>query len=484
MAARKEKDTCIYAKKQKRITHTQNTQRHDDMAMKQQIGDFMATGKAWITQAISKDNEGSYAEAKDCYLKGIDAYVMALKWEKSKPTKRVLSEAVEGYTKRAEVIAAILKSAKESSSPSPSSSNQKKVSAADAGGVGAAAAPTGDDGPMAQAMAKIPDVHWDDIAGLKEVKKLLQRSLLMPIQFPNLFAQENGRTPSRGILMYGPPGTGKTHLARAVATESKMPFFAIKCSSIVSKYVGDSEKAVRNLFDQARTMMPSILFIDEIDALASLRTANEQDSTRRLKNELFMQMEGVDNKDSNIYVIAATNLPLELDPAMLRRLPTMVYIPLPDKDARKALVHIHVKKMRHTLTDDDVSYVANATEGFSGSDITTMCREANLQPIARLQDATHFRLATTATTNNTDTGDNVLQGKEEGQEQTEYEPCLPTDDGATPLTLEDLRGKTIRDVPITIDDFKNALRTCKSTVAPADLKTFESFTALYGQVGS
>ncbi|AQK97231.1 P-loop containing nucleoside triphosphate hydrolase superfamily protein [Zea mays] len=165
-----------------------------------------------------------------------------------------------------------------------------------------------------------PDVKWESIKGLENAKRLLKEAVVMPIKYPKYFT--GLLSPWKGILLFGPPGTGKTMLAKAVATECKTTFFNISASSIVSKWRGDSEKLVKVLFELARHHAPSTIFLDEIDAIISQRgeARSEHEASRRLKTELLIQMDGLTKTDELVFVLAATNLPWELDAAMLRRL--------------------------------------------------------------------------------------------------------------------------------------------------------------------
>ncbi|XAR59347.1 Microtubule-severing ATPase [Bertholletia excelsa] len=228
-----------------------------------------------------------------------------------------------------------------------------------------------------------PDVKWESIKGLENAKRLLKEAVVMPIKYPKYFT--GLLSPWKGILLFGPPGTGKTMLAKAVATECKTTFFNISASSIVSKWRGDSEKLVKVLFELARHHAPSTIFLDEIDAIISQRGEgrSEHEASRRLKTELLIQMDGLMKTDELVFVLAATNLPWELDAAMLRRLEKRILVPLPNPEARRAMF----QELLPSHTEDEklpYDLLVERTEGYSGSDIRLVCKEAAMQPLRRL----------------------------------------------------------------------------------------------------
>ncbi|MGQ4890970.1 MAG: AAA family ATPase [Candidatus Njordarchaeia archaeon] len=230
-----------------------------------------------------------------------------------------------------------------------------------------------------------PDIKWDDIADLEDVKRTLMEAIVWPMLRPDLF--EGSRQPWKGILLFGPPGCGKTLLAKAVAGNINATFFNVDSSIILSKWFGESAKIVRELFKMARKNQPAIIFIDEVDALASTREGSENDAMRRVKTTLLSQMDGLySKKGERLVVIAATNLPEDIDPAFRRRFEKRIYVPPPNKEARKEIFKIHLKGIE-VSNDVDFDKLAELTEGYTGSDIALIVREASMRPIRELAEA-------------------------------------------------------------------------------------------------
>uniref|UniRef100_A0A158P604 AAA domain-containing protein n=1 Tax=Angiostrongylus cantonensis TaxID=6313 RepID=A0A158P604_ANGCA len=202
-----------------------------------------------------------------------------------------------------------------------------------------------------------PNVKWSDIAGLETAKEALKEAVILPIKFPQLFT--GNRKPWRGILLFGPPGTGKSYIAKAVATEAdNSTFFSVSSSDLMSKWLGESEKLVKNLFALAREHKPSIIFVDEIDSLCSSRSDNESESARRVKTEFMVQMQGVGLNNDGVLVLGATNIPWILDAAIRRRFEKRIYIPLPEMNARKDMFRLDVGRNNNNLTDSDYKVCA------------------------------------------------------------------------------------------------------------------------------
>ncbi len=227
-------------------------------------------------------------------------------------------------------------------------------------------------------------VTWEDVAGLTLAKHTLQEAVILPMIRPDIF---NGiRAPSKGVLLYGPPGTGKTMLAKAVATESNATFFSISASSLTSKWVGESSKLVRALFDLANKKAPSVVFIDEIDSMLTKRKSSEHNGGRQLKTEFLVQFDGVrtSERKGHVLIIGATNRPWDLDDAVLRRLAKRVHIPLPDEMARRGIIENLMCKQNCEVTEDELNWIIQVTENYSGSDLKALCHEAALGPLRGL----------------------------------------------------------------------------------------------------
>lgn len=229
---------------------------------------------------------------------------------------------------------------------------------------------------------EVPDIHWEDVGGLELVKQELVEAIEWPLRYAPLF-QHAGAKPPKGILLYGPPGTGKTLLAKAVATESQANFISIKGPALMSKWVGESERGVREVFKKAKQAAPCIVFFDEIDALAPVRGAERGDSgvTGRVISQLLTELDGIEEL-RGVVVLAATNRLDMVDPALLRpgRFDSLIEIPLPDEKARQEIFQVHTRE-RPMARDVDLGSLARETEGFTGADIEAICRKATILAI-------------------------------------------------------------------------------------------------------
>lgn len=305
-----------------------------------------------------------------------------------------------------------------------------------------------------------PNVRWEDIAGLAEAKKSLHEAVVMPLQYPEFF--KGNVQPWKGILLYGPPGTGKTFLAKACATECNSTFFAVSSADVMSKYLGESERLIKELFRLAREKAPSIIFIDEIDSLCGTRGEGENESSRRVKTELLVQMSGVGTKCEGVLLLGATNLPWALDPAVRRRFERRVYIPLPDLEARKYLLKYKLKDLDRGLCEKDIFRVADLTQGFSCADLEILLRDAAFEPLNLAQCTDTFRPI-----------------RIDGHQK--FEPVEPGKQG------EFYRGNVYSLPPnslylpdITLQDLMKAMERTKPSVSTQDLQRYSEWTAQFG----
>ncbi|EHB03950.1 Fidgetin-like protein 1 [Heterocephalus glaber] len=284
---------------------------------------------------------------------------------------------------------------------------------------------------MNEIMDHGPPVHWGDIAGVEFAKTTIKEIVVWPMMRPDIFTGLRG--PPKGVLLFGPPGTGKTLIGKCIASQSGATFFSISASSLTSKWVGEGEKMVRALFAVARCQQPAVIFIDEIDSLLSQRGDGEHESSRRIKTEFLVQLDGATtSSEDRILVVGATNRPQEIDEAARRRLVKRLYIPLPEASARKQIVTNLMSREQCDLREEEIHQIVQRSDGFSGADMTQLCREASLGPIRSLQTA----------------------------------------DIAT-ITPDQVR-------PIAYVDFENAFRTVRPSVSSKDLELYEEWNKTFG----
>jgi transitional endoplasmic reticulum ATPase len=231
-----------------------------------------------------------------------------------------------------------------------------------------------------EVFTEVPDVKWEDVGGLEEVKQLLIEAVEWPLLHSPLF-KHAGVRPPKGILLHGPPGTGKTLLAKAVARQSEANFIAVKGPQLLSMWVGESERGVREVFHKARQAAPCIVFFDEVEALAPLRGSGETQVTERVVSQLLTELDGIEEL-KGVVVLAATNRLDRVDPALLRpgRFDFLVELPLPDRQARLEILHVHTRGMP-LAGDVNLESLAVATEGLAGADLEGLCHRAALLAI-------------------------------------------------------------------------------------------------------
>lgn len=425
-------------------------------------GDFLTKGIELIQKAIDLDTATQYEEAYTAYYNGLDYLMLALKYEKNPKSKDLIRAKFTEYLSRAEQLKEHL-TTEEENKKNKKDAPVKKASANNSNDDEA------DDKKLRGALSSAiltekPNVRWEDIAGLEGAKEALKEAVILPVKFPHLFTGK--RKPLSGILLYGPPGTGKSYLAKAVATEANSTFFSISSSDLVSKWMGESERLVKQLFAMARENKPSIIFIDEVDALTGQRGEGESEASRRIKTELLVQMNGVGNDPSGVLVLGATNIPWQLDSAIRRRFEKRIYIPLPDLASRAKMFELNIGDTPCSLTKEDYRTLGELTEGYSGSDVAVVVKDALMQPIRKIQSATHFK--------------NVSQDPE----YRRLTPCSPGDKDAVEMSWTDIEASELQEPDLTIKDFLKTIKTSRPTVNEEDLKKQEQFTKDFGQEGN
>ncbi|KAK8221998.1 Vacuolar protein sorting-associated protein 4 [Zalaria obscura] len=433
--------------------------------------DFLGRAINVVKNAIEQDTAGEYEKAYQLYYQALELFMLALKWEKNAKSKEMIRAKAGEYMERAEKLKNHL--------AEQEGGNRKKPSAvgangkvANGGGKGKGGEDDEDQDPESKKLRGAlagailtdkPNIKWEDVAGLEQAKEALKEAVILPIKFPHLFTGK--RQPWKGILLYGPPGTGKSYLAKAVATEANSTFFSVSSSDLVSKWMGESERLVKQLFNMARENKPSIIFIDEIDALCGPRGEGESEASRRIKTELLVQMDGVGRDSKGVLILGATNIPWQLDAAIRRRFQRRVHISLPDTPARMRMFELAVGSTPCELNQADFKQLAQLSEGYSGSDISIAVQDALMQPIRKIQTATHYKKVTV-----------------DGQEK--LTPCSPGDAGAMEMSWTDVETDQLLEPPLQVKDFVKAIKSSRPTVSQEDLVRSAEWTKEFGSEGA
>ena len=270
-----------------------------------------------------------------------------------------------------------------------------------------------------------------------------------------------------------PPGTGKSCLAKAAATEADSAFFSVSLPSLASKYLGESARVVKQLFDMARQSKPSIVFINEVDSLCSARGSGRgNEATYQIRMEFLAQMQGIGNNNDDVLVLGATNVPWSLDLAILRCFERRMYIPLPKAEARKLIFNFNLRNVPRDISDRDIIDMSRRAAGYSCADIAIVVKEALMEPIKRVQKATHFKVVLGPDPNNPGrVRDDLLV------------PCSPGDHGAIEMKWTDIDGGRMLEPPVTKRDFEKALAYTRPTMNAADIQQYEEWTRDFGQEG-
>ncbi|TXT61712.1 MAG: Vps4-like ATPase [Promethearchaeota archaeon] len=386
-------------------------------------------------EAVALDGKGKYRQAINKYQRAAESLLQFIKYNKNPTMVNRCKAQIEEYLERAKILKTHLDGPQVRKSRPGAGLDRDEGKLQDEGEGVSEEEKELLDTISGTILSESPNVKWKDIAGLQSSKQILREAIVLPILKPELFT--GARKPWSGVLLFGPPGCGKTLLAKAAATECQATFFSVSSADLLSKWLGESEKLISSLFKLARMKAPSLVFIDEIDSVATKRGGgSESGGERRVKTQLLSEIQGIKTtEDKPLLTLGATNRPWDIDNAMLSRFQKKVYVPLPDMKARAAIFKIHTKGVNMNLTEEDFVELAVRAEGYSGRDISNVCRETIMIPIRELD----------------------MSGVLENSDQD----------------------VNVRDV--TIDDFKKTLKKVKPMVDKHDLKHYQDWAEEFGE---
>jgi vacuolar protein-sorting-associated protein 4 len=343
-------------------------------------------------EATALDNAKKYEEAYNKYISAAESLLEFKKFNKNPKLVQLADQRANQYISRAKILQETMTKKQKVRTGSAGSKAEPGTKIPGAEGTdkeGGTTEELSDDEKELRAaiegsiITEKPSVTWADIAGMEDAKQALREAVVLPMARPDLFT--GARKPWRGILLVGPPGCGKTLLAKAAANECNTTFFSADSATLVSKWLGESEKLLKTLFKVANMDAPSLIFFDEIDSMATKRgTGNEGGGERRLKTQLLQEMQGLKVETNKLVVVmGATNMPWEIDTAVLRRFEKKIYIGLPTEEGREKIFLLSTKGVDK---DPTVNFkeLAKITDGYTGSDIATVCREVVMLPIREL----------------------------------------------------------------------------------------------------
>jgi len=428
-----------------------------------------------INEAVKEDKNKNFEEAYNYYNMALNYFRSALNYE-NESTKVVILQYINQYISRAEEIKNIIENSYSSSS---STKNNKKE------GRDKITENTNNDNnndsdiennnfrsliskrKIEENLNNNNNIKWDDIIGMNKIKEILYDTIILYQEIKHFYVDDC--KPIKGILLYGPPGNGKTFIIQGLSSICKgYSFYNITSADLISKWVGDSAKHIRALFEEIKSNKPSVLFIDEIDSICTERSngnnggSSSHNESSNALTEFITQMEGFNNDMDDVLIIGATNLPNKLDKAVRSRFQKRIYIPLPDKITRKSIFKNKLKNVFNILTEDDYDQLSILTENYSNRDIYHLIGDTLKENIKFIKYSTHF--------------------KPINNNKGEIIPCSPSDKNGFEMFFEDIQNKKlIIKPPLSLIHFYLVLSDMKPSVNQNDLNQYIEFTKLYGQ---
>uniref|UniRef100_H0WKI8 vesicle-fusing ATPase n=1 Tax=Otolemur garnettii TaxID=30611 RepID=H0WKI8_OTOGA len=425
------------------------------------------------SKAAQEDKAGNYEEALQLYQHAVQYFLHVVKYEaQGEKAKQSIRAKCTEYLDRAEQLKEYLKK-KEKKPQKPVKEGQP--SPADEKGNDSDGEGESDDPEKKKLQNQLqgaivierPNVKWSDVAGLEGAKEALKEAVILPIKFPHLFTGEV--FPLENQLLFGE--SKSMILLQAEQVQTVMSYSAVihvPYSIIISHWQKKSSSQLLILFGYRF----HIIFCDEIDSLCGSRSENESEAARRIKTEFLVQMQGVGVDNDGILVLGATNIPWVLDSAIRRRFEKRIYIPLPEAHARAAMFKLHLGTTQNSLTETDFRELGKKTDGYSGADISIIVRDALMQPVRKVQSATHFK---------------KVRGPSRADPNSLVDdlltPCSPGDPGAIEMTWMDVPGDKLLEPVVSMSDMLRSLSNTKPTVNEHDLLKLKKFTEDFGQEG-